>query len=281
MDKTAYVPKLREYGKVVFFARPRGFGKSLTSSTIDAYYSGKKELFQGLAAEKNTRAKEFVPKPVISIDMSEVAGSASMEILESALLGLVQRNAARHDVNVDEANAAISFRNLIEVICLKHAKTRAVVIIDGYDSPIAKLAEEVNLSPDQIESDDNIAHPSDNSQDKRLSPDKRPLSVIYDTPDESPETAKLLLAYLEREKIRLERKKMIFTQQARENAKRQLFEDTRDTIDYFLSQIKSSSKFIDLAFITGVARFHGMNFCPSLNNLLDITLHSEFARSLA
>ncbi|MDR2075783.1 MAG: AAA family ATPase, partial [Desulfovibrio sp.] len=48
VDKTGYLPGLRRQGKVVFCARPRRFGKSLTVSALDAFYSGKKELFRGL-----------------------------------------------------------------------------------------------------------------------------------------------------------------------------------------------------------------------------------------
>ena len=36
----------------VFLSRPRRFGKSLLTSTFDAYFSGRKELFMGLAIEK-------------------------------------------------------------------------------------------------------------------------------------------------------------------------------------------------------------------------------------
>jgi hypothetical protein len=51
VDKTKYLVDLIDNGKFYFLSRPRRFGKSLTISTFDALFSGKKELFRGLAAE--------------------------------------------------------------------------------------------------------------------------------------------------------------------------------------------------------------------------------------
>jgi hypothetical protein len=49
VDKTEYVYSLATMGKPYFLGRPRRFGKSLLISTIQAYFLGKKELFEGLA----------------------------------------------------------------------------------------------------------------------------------------------------------------------------------------------------------------------------------------
>ncbi len=51
VDKTKYLIKLIDSGKVYFLSRPRRFGKSITISTFNALFSGKKELFKGLCAE--------------------------------------------------------------------------------------------------------------------------------------------------------------------------------------------------------------------------------------
>ena len=47
IDKTELIYRLISTGKYYFFSRPRRFGKSLLISTLEAYYSGRKELFQG------------------------------------------------------------------------------------------------------------------------------------------------------------------------------------------------------------------------------------------
>ena len=52
VDKTALVYQMTTTGRYYFLSRPRRFGKSLLLSTLEAYLSGKKELFKGLAIEK-------------------------------------------------------------------------------------------------------------------------------------------------------------------------------------------------------------------------------------
>ena len=57
IDKTALIYHLTHTNKIYFLSRPRRFGKSLLVSTLEAYFSGKKELFEGLAMEQ--LEKEF------------------------------------------------------------------------------------------------------------------------------------------------------------------------------------------------------------------------------
>ena len=49
VDKTKLIYRLVDEGQYYFLSRPRRFGKSLLISTLEAYFSGKKELFEGLA----------------------------------------------------------------------------------------------------------------------------------------------------------------------------------------------------------------------------------------
>ena len=51
VDKTEMLYKLVSEGKIYFLSRPRRFGKSLLVSTLENYFLGRKELFQGLAIE--------------------------------------------------------------------------------------------------------------------------------------------------------------------------------------------------------------------------------------
>ena len=51
VDKTVLVYKLANTNTTYFLSRPRRFGKSLLVSTLEAYFQGKKELFNGLATE--------------------------------------------------------------------------------------------------------------------------------------------------------------------------------------------------------------------------------------
>ena len=48
VDKTDLVWQLSHYAKYIFLSRPRRFGKSLLTTTLDSYFRGEKELFEGL-----------------------------------------------------------------------------------------------------------------------------------------------------------------------------------------------------------------------------------------
>ena len=68
VDKTALMYKMVSEGKYYFLSRPRRFGKSLLLSTLEAYFEGQKELFEGLAiADKE---KEWKKYPVLHVDLN-------------------------------------------------------------------------------------------------------------------------------------------------------------------------------------------------------------------
>ena len=69
IDKTQYIAEFREKGmKFIFLNRPRRFGKSLFASTLQAYFEGRKELFEGLAIADYE--KEWMKHPVLHFDLS-------------------------------------------------------------------------------------------------------------------------------------------------------------------------------------------------------------------
>ena len=68
VDKTALVYKLASTGRYYFLSRPRRFGKSLLLSTIEAYFEGKKEVFNGLAIEK--LETEWQQYPILHLDLN-------------------------------------------------------------------------------------------------------------------------------------------------------------------------------------------------------------------
>ena len=55
-------------GKYYVLGRPRRFGKSLLISTMEAYFQGKKELFDGLAVA--SLEKNWIEYPVLHLDFS-------------------------------------------------------------------------------------------------------------------------------------------------------------------------------------------------------------------
>ena len=48
VDKTDLVWKLQRYAKFIFLSRPRRFGKSLLATTLHSFFTGQKDLFNGL-----------------------------------------------------------------------------------------------------------------------------------------------------------------------------------------------------------------------------------------
>ena len=70
VDKTDLVYKMAKEGTVYFLARPRRFGKSLLISTLDDYFSGRKELFTGLAIDGIET--EWKKHPVLKFDFSRM-----------------------------------------------------------------------------------------------------------------------------------------------------------------------------------------------------------------
>ena len=83
IDKTEYIYRMAQSGGCYFFlSRPRRFGKSLLISTLDSYFSGKKELFKGLAMEK--LEQEWTEYPVLHFSMA-TAKHMDVEDLRSEL----------------------------------------------------------------------------------------------------------------------------------------------------------------------------------------------------
>ena len=68
VDKTAMIHQLVVQGRYYFLSRPRRFGKSLLISTLEAYFSGRRELFSGLAMEK--LETDWTACPILHLDLN-------------------------------------------------------------------------------------------------------------------------------------------------------------------------------------------------------------------
>lgn len=131
VDKTDLVYKLTRQN-VCFLSRPRRFGKSLLISTLDAYFSGKKELFQGLKIE--SLEKDWAKYPVFRIDFAggDYQNPKTLEdILENRL---VQWENKYHVENIRET-LSTRFVNVLET-AYKVTGKKVVVLVDEYDKPM-------------------------------------------------------------------------------------------------------------------------------------------------
>ena len=82
IDKTALIYQLVKTGSYYFLSRPRRFGKSLLLSTLEAYFQGKRELFEGLAMER--LEKDWVKYPILHLDLN-ISQYSSQKDLEDIL----------------------------------------------------------------------------------------------------------------------------------------------------------------------------------------------------
>ena len=132
IDKTALVYQLVKTGSYYFLSRPRRFGKSLLVSTLEAYFQGKKELFEGL--DIHELEKEWKQYPVIHLDLN-----AKKFDTEEDLIRLIDRQLLVYeeeygsvptDVTIDDRFVSL-IRNAAE-----KTGERVVILVDEYDKPM-------------------------------------------------------------------------------------------------------------------------------------------------
>ena len=139
VDKTEYLVNLIDNGVVYFLSRPRRFGKSLTVSTLEALFSGKRELFKGLYAEEFFDRPGYKAHPVVRLDMSRVTTDMDFNVLRSSLYAQVQGNAERLEVSLPASTLPPSPADAFDSLMTKAADkygAAVVVLVDEYDKPI-------------------------------------------------------------------------------------------------------------------------------------------------
>ena len=125
-------------GCYFFLSRPRRFGKSLLVSTFESYFSGKKELFEGLAIEK--LEQEWMEYPVLHFDMS---GGKHMEKeqLEDYLSNRLEAEERKWGITHTKRGANDRLTELITTAYEISGK-QVVVLIDEYDAPMLDVAHD-------------------------------------------------------------------------------------------------------------------------------------------
>ena len=131
VDKTELVYKLVNTDQIYFFSRPRRFGKSLLVSTLEAYFQGKKELFEGLAMER--LEQEWEVCPVLHVDFS-LTKYTELRDLTGQLNLFLSRWEEIYGKRKRKRGGRASARHHLRA----YAKTGkpVVVLIDEYDAPL-------------------------------------------------------------------------------------------------------------------------------------------------
>ena len=137
VDKTELIYNLVHGGTIYFLSRPRRFGKSLLISTLENYFLGRRDLFEGLAI--SSLEKEWLEYPVFRIDFNGGIFTQHGE-LESIIDGYLSRWEKIYGPSDSGLGAGNRF---VEILHHAHERTgrRCVVLIDEYDKPLLDVLD--------------------------------------------------------------------------------------------------------------------------------------------
>ncbi|MBR4986143.1 MAG: ATP-binding protein [Proteobacteria bacterium] len=149
-DKAVYVDKTRLIYEMVhddrayFLARPRRFGKSLLVSVLQAYFEGKRELFDGLAMAE--LEQDWVQYPVFKFDMSITNYIYPVDLASVINANLMPYEEKYGRSGNDDDGPGVRLHYLIR---RAYAQTgqQVVVLIDEYDAPLLDVIREESFEP--------------------------------------------------------------------------------------------------------------------------------------
>ena len=147
IDKTKWIYKLANTGSYYFLSRPRRFGKSLLLSTLEAYFEGKKELFEGLDIEKSE--EKWTKYPVLHLDLNAKKFDTTDDLIR-----LIDRQLLIYEAEYGSSDADRSIDDrFFTLIRLAYEKTgqRVVILIDEYDKPMLQAIGNEDLQKEYRE----------------------------------------------------------------------------------------------------------------------------------
>lgn len=144
VDKTQYIAKLLQGGQYIFLARPRRFGKSLFLSTLQCFFEGRRELFNGLYIDSiDWNWEKF---PVLRLDLNSNTYDEPGR-LDSVLNTTFSEWETKYGIEVNESDYSQRFRRIIKAANEKTGR-QVVILVDEYDKPLVA----------NINNRENIAH---------------------------------------------------------------------------------------------------------------------------
>ena len=138
VDKTDLVWQLAHYATYVFLSRPRRFGKSLLTSTLESYFRGERELFEGLKIME--LEQEWKQYPVLHLDLSGAKHLAPAQIKQE-LENILAPYEKVYGENPKETTPGMRLGGLIDR-AFEQTGCQVVVIIDEYDAPLLDVLHE-------------------------------------------------------------------------------------------------------------------------------------------
>lgn len=143
VDKTMYIYRLLDEGTSWFLSRPRRFGKSLFVTMLEAYFRGQKELFRGLAIEKEEQKRleeeQWAACLVMTFYLS--GGSYGTESGLAKILSFsLERFEKEYQIPHYEAQDLRAELPVWLKYCIEEAHERTgkeiVFLVDEYDKPL-------------------------------------------------------------------------------------------------------------------------------------------------
>ena len=144
VDKTALIYQLVTTGRYYFLSRPRRFGKSLLISTLQAYFEGKRELFEGLAIAD--LEKEWTARPVLHLDMN-TGKYQEKDSLEKVLEEQLIRWEEKYGTGRGESTQELRFKGIVQRAC-EQTGHRVAILVDEYDKPLLQTFDKPELQED-------------------------------------------------------------------------------------------------------------------------------------
>ncbi|MDR1577544.1 MAG: ATP-binding protein [Deltaproteobacteria bacterium] len=149
VDKTKYIHDLIsdvEY-KYWFIARPRRFGKTMFVDTLEQFFRGNEELFQGL--DIHSKGHDFQPAPVLRLNLAR--SSSDKNELKQSIISHLTRIATKEGLTIKNQIPAEALEWLIADLSDKNEGKPVVVLIDEYDKPILDHIDKPELAEEMRE----------------------------------------------------------------------------------------------------------------------------------
>lgn len=160
VDKTAFIERWwKEKDQVTLITRPRRFGKTLTMSMVEQFfsvkYAGRSDLFEGLSIWKEETMRNLQGTyPVISLsfaNIKETTYTATKKrifqmlaelyadhtfLLESGVLEEAEKAYFnRVSILMDDVDAAVAIHNMSKYLYRYYGKN-VIILLDEYDTPM-------------------------------------------------------------------------------------------------------------------------------------------------
>lgn len=142
VDKTEYIRYLESRGVYFFLSRPRRFGKSMFVSTLEAYFQGRKELFKGLAIDREDT--DWTPRPVFKFALNGLDGKEKVDLEELLNYHFLKLEEV-YGKSESETSFFLRFYGLLERAYEKTGR-KVAILFDEYDAPLLQTLNDPQLN---------------------------------------------------------------------------------------------------------------------------------------